>query len=162
MLMMITGFLMPVLLVFGLYHLLSWFNPRDWNSRTFRIRVGLAAAIGHIILVSGFFAFSYLDYNLNRSTTMAGVGFDNYLFNGPEFWRLMTYFDTAPMLALLGFFAILARLGLDPPYLVAWAIVITLVVGTIYWYLLGGVIGLLLERFWSGLKTDDEGDEDWY
>jgi hypothetical protein len=162
MLMMIAGFLMPVLLVFGLYHLLSWSNLRDWNSKTFRVRVGLASAIGHIILASGFFAFSYFDYNLNRSTTMAGVGFDNYLFNGPEFWRLMAYLDTAPMLALLGFFAILDRLGLDPPYLVAWSIAITLVVGTIQWYLLGGVIGLLLERFWSGLKTGDDEDEDWY
>ena len=161
MLMMIAGFLMPVLLVFGLYHLLSWFNPLDWNSKTFRVRVGLASAIGHIILASGFFAFSYFDYSMNRSTTMAGVGFDNYLFNG-EFWQLMLYFDTAPMLVLVGVFAILARLGLDPPYLVAWAIAITLVVGTIQWYLLGGVIGLLLERFWSGLKTGDDEDEDWY
>ena len=162
MLVMIAGFLMPVLLVFGLYHLLSWFNPHGWNSKTFRVRVGLVSAIGHIILASGFFAFSYFAYSMNRSTTMAGLGFDNYLFNGPEFWRLMTYFDTGPMLALLGVFAILDRLGLDPPYLVAWSIVITLIVGTIQWYLLGGVIGLLLERFWSGLKTGDDEDEDWY
>jgi len=160
MFVMIAGLLMPVLLIFGLYHLLSWFNPRDWNSKSFRVRVGMASAISHVILASGFFAFSYLEYNTNRTTTMAGLGFDVYLFNG-EFWRLMLYFDTAPMLALIGVFGVLDRLGLDPPYLVGWAIAITLVVGTVYWYLLGGVIGLLLERFWSGLKTGDEEDEDW-
>src|SRR5262245_2231021 len=104
MLMIIAGFLMPVLLVFGLYHLLSWFNPRDWNSKTFRVRVGLASAISHIILASGFFIFSYFEYSMNRSTTMAGLGFDVYLFNG-EFWQLMLYLDTAPMLTLVGVFA---------------------------------------------------------
>jgi hypothetical protein len=32
-------------------------------------------------------------------------------------------------------------------------------VGSVQWYFVGGGIGLLLERFWTGLKTgDDEGE----
>ncbi len=150
---------MPVLLVFGVYHLLTWFNVWGINRRTFWKRVGIASAISHAILVLGFFAFSYFDYSTNRNTTFVGLGFDRYLFDRSEFWRLTTLFDTAPMLTLLGIAALLDRLGLNPP-LVAVAIITTVIVGTLQWYFVGGVIGLALERFWSGLKTDDP-DEDW-
>ncbi len=45
---------------------------------------------------------------------------------------------------------------------VAIAVATTLLVGTIQWYLLGGVVGLLLERFWSGLKTAQDRQGDWF
>ena len=38
---------------------------------------------------------------------------------------------------------------------------ITYVVGTIQWFLVGGGIGAVLEKFWTGLKTGDEEDEEW-
>jgi hypothetical protein len=158
---MIAGFTMPILLVFGLYHLLTWFNVMNLNARVYWKRVAVTSAISHIILASGFFIFSYIDYNLNKTTTMLGQGFDVYLFDRSEFWRLMVIFDTAPMLALLGIFAILDNLGMNPPLLVAGSILVTLLVGTLQWYLLGGGIGLLLERFWTGLKSGDDTDEDW-
>ena len=152
---------MPVLLVFGLYHLLTWFNLMNIAARVFWRRIALTSAIAHVILASGFFVFSYLDYSMNRQTSLAGLGFDGYLFNRSDFWPLMSIFDTAATLALLGVFGILDKLGLNSPLLVAGTIAITLLVGTVQWYFVGGGIGMLLERFWSGLKSGDDTDEDW-
>jgi hypothetical protein len=73
----------------------------------------------------------------------------------------MTIFDTAPMLTLLGILEILDRAGIDVPILVGLTIAVTYIVGTIQWYFAGGGIGLLLERFWSGIKKGQE-DEDWF
>ncbi len=151
---------MPVLLVFGVYHLLTWFNAGGINGRTFWKRVGLASAISHGILAGGFFLFSYLDYSSGRNTIFVGLGFDQYLFDRSEFWRLTTLFDTTAMLALLGVAAILDKLNMNPP-LVAMAVAVTVIVGTVQWFFVGGAVGLLLERFWSGLKTGEDPDEDW-
>ena len=41
---MLSGLLMPILLVFGLYHLLTWFNILRINQRAFWKRVGMASA----------------------------------------------------------------------------------------------------------------------
>jgi hypothetical protein len=34
-------------------------------------------------------------------------------------------------------------------------------VGSLQWYFVGGGVGAVLERFWSGLKTGDDEDQDW-
>jgi len=162
MFLLLAGFLMPVLLVFGLYHLLTWFDILDINRWAFWKRVGMASVIAHVLLASGFFVFSYVDYDTNQSTTFAGLGFDQYLFNRSEFWRLMTIFDTASMLGVLGFAAILDRLNINPGGLVALTIAVTLVIGTVQWYFVGGIAGLLLERFWSGLKSPEDEPEEWF
>jgi hypothetical protein len=161
MVLLAAGFMMPLLLVFGLYNLFVWFNLLNISSKTFWKRIALTSAISHVILATGFFVVSYVDYTMNLQTTLAGLGFDGYLFNRSEFWRLMTIFDTGPMLALLGIFGTLDKLGMNPPMLVAGTIAITLIVGTVQWYFVGGGLGLLLERFWSGLKTRDDTDDDW-
>ena len=158
----LSGVFMPVLLVFGLYHLMTWFNIGNINRRVFWKRVGFTSAISHIILACGFFIFSYIDFTVNQSVRIAGVGFDNYLFNGSQFWQLMLFFDTTPMLAMLAVYSLFDRFGVAPLNLVAVAIAITLIVGTVQWYFLGGAIGLLLERFWTGLKSGDDADEDWF
>jgi hypothetical protein len=152
---------MPVFLVFGLYHLLTWFSLFGINDRVYWKRVGIASAISHIILLVGFLLFSYLNYSSNQTTTFAGLGFDAYLFNRSEFWRLVAIFDTAPMLALLGVAGVLDRLNWNPGNMVALAMGVTFVVGTLQWYLLGAAIGVLVERFWSGLRNAQSEDEDW-
>jgi hypothetical protein len=162
MFLMLSGLLMPILLVFGLYHLLTWFNILRINRRAFWKRVGIASAISHLILVLGFFIFSYVDYRLNQTTTFVGLGFDAYLFNRSEFWRLIAIFDTASMLALLGVAAALDKLRWNPGGMVPLAMVVTFLVGTLQWYLVGGVIGVLVERFWTGLKTAQQDDEEWF
>jgi len=160
MFLLFAGIMMPVLLVFGVYHLMTWFNIAGINRRSFWRRVGWASVVSHAVLAGGFFAFSYYDYLANRGTAFIGLGFDRYLFDRSEFWRLMTLFDTAPMLALLATAALLDRMGWNPP-LVATAVTVTIIVGSLQWYFVGGGIGLLLERFWSGLKTGEDPDEDW-
>src|SRR5437867_10434991 len=98
MLYAVGSFLLPALFVFGVYHLLTWFNVFHINKRVFWKRVAITSALCHVLLASGFFAFSYIDAT---ETT-----FGNYLFYVSHFWRLMTIFDTAPMLVLIGTLAL--------------------------------------------------------
>src|SRR5437870_13675859 len=111
MLFTLASFLLPPLFVFGVYHLLTWFNVLHINQRVFWKRVAMTSAICHMLLVSGFFIFSYFD--------AVDASFGVYLFNGSSFWRLVTIFDTAPMLVIIGVFAVLDRAGINPPGLVA-------------------------------------------
>jgi hypothetical protein len=154
MLSTLASFLLPPLLVFGVYHLLTWFNIVRINQRVFWKRVAIASALCHVLLASGFFLFSYFD--------ASGASFGVYLFNRSEFWRLMTIFDTAPMLVIVLLFSAFDRAGVNPPGLVAITIATTYLIGTIQWFLIGGGLGALLERFFEGLKTPDPEDEGWF
>jgi hypothetical protein len=153
MLFTLVSFLLPPLFVFGVYHLLTWFNVLHIRERVFWKRVAITSALCHAILVAGFFLFSYFDAG-DRS-------FASYLFNESSFWKLIGIFDTVPMLVILALFAALDRAGLNPPGLVAITIAITLVIGTVQWFFVGGGVGALLERFFEGLKTPDPEDQDW-
>ena len=153
MLFSLASFLLPPLFVFGVYHLLTWFNVFEINRRVFWKRVAITSGISHVLLASGFFAFSYFDAK--------DLNFGVYLFNGSSFWRLITVFDTAPMLVIVLVFSLLDRAGLNPPGLVAMALVITYVIGTLQWFFVGGALGALLEKFFEGLKTPEPEEEDW-
>ena len=153
MLLTLATFLLPPLFVFGVYHLLTWFDVFHINSRVYWRRVALASAICYVILLTGFLGFSYFD--------AGGSPFGPFLFESPYFWRLMTIFSTSAMLVILGVFSVMASTGVNPPGTLILALGITYVVGGIQWFLVGGGIGALLERFWAGLKTGDEEDEDW-
>jgi hypothetical protein len=153
MLFTLVSFLLPPLFVFGVYHLMTWFNIFHVNERVFWKRVAITSALCHVILVSGFFLFSYFDAG-DRS-------FGPYLFNESDFWKLAGIFDTAPMLVILVLFAALDRAGVNPPGLVAITIAITFVIGTVQWFFVGGGVGALLERFFEGLRTPDPEDQDW-
>jgi hypothetical protein len=153
MLFSLASFLLPPLFVFGVYHLLTWFNVFEINGRVFWKRVAITSAISHVLLASGFFAFSYFDAK--------DLNFGVYLFNGSNFWRLITVFDTAPMLVIVLVFSLLDRAGLNPPGLVAMTLVITYVTGTLQWFFVGGALGALLEKFFEGLKTPEPEEEDW-
>ena len=73
----------------------------------------------------------------------------------------MEVFDTAAMVVILILFAGLDRAGINPPGLVPITIVLTLLVGTVQWFFVGGGIGALLERFFQGLRTPDPEDQEW-
>jgi hypothetical protein len=139
--------------VFGVYHLLTWFNVFRINSRVFWKRVAITSAICHVVLASGFFIFSYIDARQ--------VNFGPYLFNESNFWKLMEIFDTVAMLVILALFAAFARAGINPPGLVAITISITYLVGTLQWFFVGGGVGALLERFFEGLRTPDPDEHEW-
>lgn len=160
MFLIFAAFAIPPLLLFGLYHLLIWVNLFNINRRVYWKRVAIASAISHVLLATGFFVFSYVDFHMKSVAAIGVNSFDVYLFDRSEFWRLMTIFDPTPMLALLGVLAVLDRLGINAPILVILAVGLTYIVGTVQWYFVGGGLGLVLERFWSGLKKSDD-DEDW-
>jgi hypothetical protein len=153
MLSTLASLLLPALFVFGIYHLLTWFNVVRINERAFWKRVAIASAVCHVLLATGFFVFSYFD--------ASDASFGVYLFNRSDFWRLMTLFDTTPMLVIVALFSSLDRAGMNPPGLVAITIGITYLVGTIQWFFVGGGVGALMERFFEGLKTPDPEDEGW-
>jgi hypothetical protein len=161
MLFTLATFCLPPLLVFGVYHLMTWFDVLGINQRAFWKRVAMTSAICHVLLVSGFLVFSYFDFLSHLQLEPEGARFGPYLFNRSDFWRLLTIFDTAPMLAIVGLFSALDRAGINPPGLLGWTVAITYIVGTIQWFLLGGAIGALFEKFFEGLKTPDPEDEEW-
>ena len=153
MLLTLAAFLLPPLFVFGVYHLLTWFNVFRINERVYWKRVALASGVSHILLLTGFLVFSYFD--------AGSAAFGPFLFNNSEFSRLMRLFDTASILVILAVFSAMARADINPPGILFLTLAITYVVGTIQWFLVGGGIGALLEKFWTGLKTPDEEDEEW-
>ena len=149
----VASFLLAPLFVFGVYHLLTWFNVFRINERVYWKRIAIASAVSHILLLTGFLAFSWFD--------AAGSPFGPYLFNNSEFTRLLRVFDTTAMVIVLLVFSAMARAEVNPPGLLVLTLGITYVVGSIQWFLIGGGIGALLEKFWSGLKTRDDEDEEW-
>src|SRR5262245_31562166 len=114
----LASFLMPPLLVFGLYHLLTWLNAFGINQRTYWRRIALASAFSHVLLVTGFLVFAYVDLRAHARLEGTDTALGPFLFNRSEFWRLMTIFDTASTLAILGLFWVLDRLQVNPPGLV--------------------------------------------
>ena len=145
--------LLAPLFVFGIYHLLTWFNIFHINHRVFWKRVAITSALCHVLLAAGFFIFSYID--------AGNANFGSYLFNESSFWKLMEIFDTAAMMVVLVLFSALDRAGLNPPGLVPITVGITLVIGTLPWFFIGGGVGALLERFFEGLRTPDPEDQEW-
>ena len=162
MLYFFASLFLPPLFVFGLYHLLTWFNLFNINHRSYWKRVAAASAISHAVLATGYFVFAYIDYDQHQQIATDGAGFAAYLFAGPQFWRLLLIFDTAPMLLVLGVFSLLDRFGLNVPGLLLITMVIIYCVGSVQWYFVGGGLGAGLERFWSSLKTGDDDDESWF
>ena len=71
-------------------------------------------------------------------------------------------FDTAPMLVVIALFSAFDRAGVNPPGIVGITIAITYIVGTLQWFLIGGGIGAILERFFEGLRTPDPEDDQWF
>jgi len=162
MLSLLVAVVLPVFLVFGVYHLLTWFNVFRINERIYWKRVALASAIAHFLLATGFFVFSYFDYQANRDLAALGLTYAWFLFNRSDFWRLIALFDTLGMICVLGLFAVLDRLGVVFPGILALTIAITYAFGAVQWYFVGGAAGALFQRFWDGLKTgEDDEDEDW-
>ena len=162
MLFTLATFCLPPLFVFGVYHLLTWFNVFGINSRTFWKRVAIASAVCHVLLATGFFVFSYFDFRAHLRLEPEGTSFGPYLFDRSDFWRLITLFDTASMLTIVAVSSILAGANINPPAFLFWIVAITYVIGTVQWFLLGGGIGALMEKFFEGLKTPEPDDDQWF
>ena len=157
-----ASFLLAPLFVFGVYHLLTWFNVLKVNERVYWKRVAIASAISHFVLLSGYLVFAYFDFQGRLEIESASASFGSFIFNRSGFWRVMTILDTVPTLVLLAMFFILDRAGINPPGLLISTFAIAYLVGTLQWFWIGGGIGALLEKFWAGLKTGDEEEEEWF
>ena len=152
--------LIPLLLVFGLYHLLTWFNLLNINELVPWKRVGLTAVISHFLLATGFFLFTWFDLQANRPYVAIGMPYATFLFEHSEFWRLLAVFDTVPLLGILAMFSLMDRAGVSGP-LLPLAMGMTYAAGTLQWYFVGGGIGAILQKLWEALKTGEEGEE-WF
>jgi hypothetical protein len=150
----------PLLLVFGLYHLLTWFNVFGINDRAFWRRAGLAAAVSHFLLATGFFAFTWFDLQGNRVYAVLGMTYERFLLEHSSFWQLLGIFDTLAMLGTLAAFSIMDRMGVNEGVL-AVALGMTYIVGTLQWYYVGGGVGAVVQKVWDGLKTGEDGEE-WF
>ena len=151
--------LSPLLLVFGLYHLFTWFNIFRINERAYWRRVGLTAAISHFLLATGFFLFAWFDHR-GIAYLLSRMDYATFVFQHSAFWQLLGIFDTVPMLGILAAFTLMARSGVSGG-LLAVAMGMTYVIGTLQWYYVGGAIGAVLEKVWGGLKTGEDGEE-WF
>jgi hypothetical protein len=152
--------LLPLSLVFGLYHLFTWFNVFGINRYVYWKRVGLTAAISHFLLVTGFFAFTYYDWQSNRIFVLLGMRYETFVLQHSEFWQLLLSFDTIPGVLILGIFSLMGRAGMSN-FLLPVAMTVIYVVGTLQWFFVFGGIGAGLQRLWDGLKTGEEGEQ-WF
>ncbi len=89
--------LSPLLLVFGLYHLFTWFNIFRINERAYWRRVGLTAAISHFLLATGFFLFAWFDHR-GIAYLLSRMDYATFVFQHSAFWQMLAIFDTAAML----------------------------------------------------------------
>jgi hypothetical protein len=160
MLYMLAAAATPLLLIFGLYHLLTWIDLFHISERPHWKRVGLTAALAHFLLVTGFLAYSFSDYQANERFVQ-GMDFGPYLINHTEFRHLLAIFDTVPMAVLLGLFTLMDRVSFSGDNILPVTVAVTYLFGTLQWYFVGGAAGALLERFWDGLKTGEDGEE-WF
>jgi hypothetical protein len=154
------GVFLPLTLVFGLYHMFTWFNVLGINRHVLWKRVGMTAAISHFILVTGFFVFSYFELQSNRVYVAIGMHYSTFVLQHTEFWQLLLVFDTVPGLGVLGAFSLMGKAGMST-LLLPVAMLIIYVVGTLQWYFVIGGLGALIDRFWDGLKTGEEGEQ-WF
>jgi len=151
--------LIPLLLVFGLYHLATWFNVFRINDQPYWKRVGLTAAVSHFLLATGFFVFAWFDHT-GVVYRLSGMDYPAFLFQHSAFWQLLRIFDTLSLLGILAVFSVLSP-DVGGGTMLAVAICMTYIVGTAQWYFVGGGIGAILQKIWDGLKTGEEGEE-WF
>lgn len=151
--------LTPLLLVFGLYHLFTWFNVFGINRYVYWKRVGLTSGIAHFLLATGFFLFAW--YDLSRFTSrLSRIDYGTFVFQHSAFWQLLTTLDTLALLGTLGAFSLMGP-AVSSDRLALVAIAMTYILGTVQWYFIGGGIGAVLQKIWGGLKTGEEGEE-WF
>jgi hypothetical protein len=154
-------FLLPPLLIFGLYHMGLWFNLMGLRRMVFWRRVATSSAAAHVLFAAGALLVAWVDFGTTGRLIAPDMGFDAFLLAGGEFWRLLLIFDTLPAVAMIGILGGLDYLGMGVGPIVPVTFGVILVLGTLQWYWIGGALGALGERVWSGLKTQDGDGPDW-
>ena len=109
----------------------------------------------------GVFGVLYLDFRTAAALLAVDLAFDTVLLNNGQFWQGLLVFDTLAAVTMVGILAILDYAGLGTDAILPVTIGIVLLLGTFQWYWVGGIFGVVLERLWFGLKTQDEDGPDW-
>jgi hypothetical protein len=159
---MLNAFLVvlcPLLLIFGLYHLFTWFNVFRINGLVYWKRVGLTCAISHFLMTTGFFVFEWFDHG-SAAHMLSGIDYATFVFQHSMFWQMLAVFDTVALLGTLAVFSVMGP-AVDSTHLLLVAMGMIYIVGTAQWFFGGGAIGAILEKVWGGLKTGEEGEE-WF
>ena len=150
--------LSPLLLVFGLYHLFTWFNIFRINGRAYWRRVGLTAAISHFLLATGFFLFAWFDHR-GIAYLLSRMDYATFVFQHSAFWQMLAILILRQCWELSLFSLMGPAVSSDRLLLVAMGLIY--IVGTLQWCYVGGAAGAILQKVWDGLKTGDEGEE-WF
>jgi hypothetical protein len=148
--------LLPPLLIFSLYHLSLWFDLFAIRRMLFWRRVSAVSALSHVLIAMGIFGLLYLDFKSAVSLLSADLAFDAFLLNNGQFWQTLLVFDTLAAVTVVGLLAILDYAGTGPGPILPLTMGLVLILGTFQWYWIGGILGAVFERVWSGLKTQGE------
>jgi hypothetical protein len=121
----------------------------------------MASATAHTLMAFGLLIVFFLDYRSMGSLTAPGAGLSTFILGSAEFWQMVVVFDTVAAGVLAALLAGLDYVGLGAGPILPVTVLVVLIVGGAQWYLIGGGVGALVERVWSGLKTQDEDGPDW-
>jgi hypothetical protein len=151
--------LLPVLLVFGLYHLNVWLSVPGIRDRPFWGQVAAASGEGHVLILVGIVALAGLDYRTQLDLAGPGSSFGVYLLTGTDFSAVMWLLDPLPM-AILAVLVSLIPIAAG----VIWAVTLPtlLLAGTLQWMAVGGVLAWAFGRLWGSLRTEGDDLPDWF
>ncbi len=153
--------LLSLLLISSLYSTMMWLDLFGMRTSPFWRRAAVASAIGHVILLGGFLVLAYVDFR-ETSSPAGGGSFTAFLFNDPDFWRVFLVFDTLAAVTVLGVLGVLDALGTGAGAIFPVFVAASAGLGTLQWFVLGGLAGKGVDRLLSGLRTPDDEMPDWF
>lgn len=150
--------LLPALLVFGLYHLNVWLGLPGSPGRALWQRVAVASGEGHILILLGLLILAGLDYRTQLPVSGPAPAFGVYLLTGTDFPAAMWVLDPLAM-ALL--FVMIPLIPTSAGVALAVTLTTLLLVGTLQWIVVGGVLAWAFERLWGSLRTEGDDLPNW-
>lgn len=148
--------LLPVLLVFGLYHMNVWLGAPGFRGRPFWLQVAVASGEAHLLIVLGLLVLAWLDYRSQISVSGPIPTFGVYLLTGTDFPAAMWVLDPLAMAILLVLIPMIAGIAL------AATLTTLFLAGTLQWMALGGIVAWGFERIWGSLRTEGDDLPDWF
>jgi hypothetical protein len=150
--------LLPLLLVFAVYHLGVWLRFPGMGGLLFWPRVALAAALTHVLLVAGLVLAVAADYRMTLAYPGAAASLEAYVMANNDLHGVVWFLDPVASLLLAGMWGRVPGVG----HSVLAGVLVILIVGTFQWYVLGALGSAALERIASALRTGGDDLPDWF